>query len=174
MDQLKKIPRYERGMPYKPIYSDFLDELKETWGEEWGIKSPFGKIRKAMVCSPGDEQKSSLISEDYQLFNLPEGPTDFDKLQKEHRALVAALEAEDIEVIYLNSEKPFIGIYGIPLRSAPYASDAMMVRGGAIIARLAPAYKKRIGSLSRKETQRIRMSDFTHHSWERAVRWRQS
>ena len=83
-----------------------------------------------------------MISEDYQLFSLPEGPLNFDKLQEEHRNLVAALEAEGIEVAYLNSEKPFIGTYGIPLRTAPYTRETMMVRGGAIIERPTPAFKK--------------------------------
>lgn len=50
MDQLEKIPFYQEGMPHKPIYgTDFLDDLKANWGEEWGIKSPFGKIRKIML-----------------------------------------------------------------------------------------------------------------------------
>jgi len=142
MDKLEKIPFYKKNMPHKPIYgTDFLDELKANWGEEWGIKSPYGKIRKIMVCRPGEEQKDALISKDHQLFNLPEGPTNFDKLLKEHESLVKALETEGIEVVYLNSDKPFIGTYGIPLRSAPYTRETIMVRGGAVVCRLAPAYK---------------------------------
>jgi len=143
MDKLEKIPFYKKNMPHKPIYgTDFLDELKANWGEEWGIKSPYGRIRKIMVCRPGEEQKDALISKDHQLFNLPEGPTNFDKLLKEHEGLVKALETEGIEVVYLNSDKPFIGTYGIPLRSAPYTRETIMVRGGAVVCRLAPAYKK--------------------------------
>lgn len=143
MDPLEKIPSYRKGIPHKPMFdTDFLDDLKATWGEEWGIKSPFGKLRKAMVHPPGDEQKNSIISKDHQLFSLPEGPTDFDKLQEEHRSLVAALEEEGIEVVYLEPKKPLIGTYGIPLRSAPFARNAIMVRGGAIIQRPPVAYKK--------------------------------
>jgi len=143
MDTLQNIPFYEEGMPHRPIYgTDFLDDLEANWGEEWGIKSPFGKIRKVMVCRPGDEQKDSLISKDHQLFNLPEGATDFDKLQEEHQSLVEALRAEDIEVVYLNTDEPFIGTYGISLRSAPYTRETIMVRGGAIICRPTVAYKK--------------------------------
>ena len=143
MNKFEKIPLYKEGIPPKPMYEvDFLDELKATWGEEWGIKSPFGKIRKIMVCRPGDEQRSNLISKDYQLFNLPEGGLNFDKLQEEHRSLVTALEAEGIEVVYLESKKPLVGTYGIPLRSAPYPRTTIMVRGGAIITRPTHAYKK--------------------------------
>ena len=95
-----------------------------------------------MVCWPGEEQTDRLISKDHQLFNLPEGPTDLDKLVEEHRNLVKALASEGIEIVYLNSDKPFTGTYGIPLRSAPYTRETIMVRGGAIVCRLAPAYKK--------------------------------
>ncbi|MBA7632961.1 2-nitroimidazole nitrohydrolase [subsurface metagenome] len=143
VDTLEKIPNYREGMPHRPIYgTDFLDDLAANWGEEWGIKSAFGKIRKIMAYRPADEQKHELISKDHQLFNLPAGPTDLDKLQKEHDSLVSILKAEGIEVVFLEPKKPLIGTYGIPLRSAPYTRETVMVRGGAIIERPAPAYKK--------------------------------
>jgi N-dimethylarginine dimethylaminohydrolase len=143
MDLLEKIPLYKKGMPHKPIFDvDFLDELEANWGEKWGIHSAFGKLKKAMVHPPGDEQKSSLISKDYQLFNLPEGPPDLERLQEEHRSLVKALESEGTEVVYLEPKKPLVGTYGIPLRSACYARNAIMVKGGAIVQRPPVAYKK--------------------------------
>jgi N-dimethylarginine dimethylaminohydrolase len=144
MGKLEQIPHYREGLPHKPIYgTDFVDDLKANWGDEWGIReSPFGTVRKIMLCKPGAEQGDDLISKDYQLFNLPEGPTDLDKLHREHESLVQALEAEGIEVVYLNTDRPFIGTYGIPLRSAPYTRETIMVRGGAIICRPTVAYKK--------------------------------
>jgi len=143
MNKLNQIPSYQKGMPYKPIYeTDFLDELKVNWGEEWGIKSAFGKIRKIMVYRPGEEQKDPLIAKDYQLFNLPEGPTDLAKLQEQHDNFVAILKAEGIDVVYLEPKSPLIGTFRIPLRSAPYTRETIMVKGGAIISRSASAYKK--------------------------------
>jgi len=143
VDILKNIPGYEEGMPHKPIFgTDYLDDLKANWGEEWGPKSPFGKMRKVMVGRPGEEQKHELIGQDLQLFNLPEGATDLAKFQKEHQSLVDALEAEDIEVVYLDQGQPFIGTYGIPLRTVPYTRETLVVRGGAIICRPTVAYKK--------------------------------
>ena len=143
MDTLKNIPGYEEGMPHKPIYgTDYLDDLKANWGEEWGPKSPFGKMRKVMVGRPGEEQTHELIGQDLQLFNLPEGATDLDKFQKEHQSLVDALEAEGIEVVYLDQGQSFIGTYGIPLRTVPYTRETLVVRGGAIICRPTVAYKK--------------------------------
>jgi len=143
MNKLEKIPSYKKGVPYKPIYeTDFLDELIVNWGEEWGIKSAFGKIRKIMVYRPGEEQEDPLIAQDYQLFNLPEGPTDLAKLRKQHDNLVAILKAEGIDVVYLEPKSPLVGTFGIPLRSAIYTRETIMVRGGAIISRSASAYKK--------------------------------
>ena len=143
MSQLEGIPFYKAGTPHKPIYgTDFLDDLKANWGAEWGVKSAFGKIKKIMVYRPAEEQRDELIPKDYQLFNLPEGPLNLEKLQKEHDSLVAALEAEGIEVVSLEPKKPLIGTYGITLRSAPYTRETIMVRGGAVIERPAPAYKK--------------------------------
>jgi N-dimethylarginine dimethylaminohydrolase len=143
MDLRQKIPSYKEGMPHKPIFDlDFLEEVESTWGEKWGINSAFGRLKKVMVHSPGKEQDDVMISRDYQLFNLPEGPTDFEKLREEHRNLVTALESEGIEVLYLEPKKPLIGVYGIPLRSACYARNAIVVRGGAIIQRPPVAYKK--------------------------------
>ena len=144
MNKLEKIPFYQKGLPHKPIYgTDFLDDLEANWGERWGIWSPFGKIRKIMVCEPGLEQKDKLIAEDHQLFNLPEGATDFDTLVQQHRSFVAALEAEDIEVIHLKpADQTAIGTYGIPLRSLMYTRETIMVKGGAVIERPVPAYKK--------------------------------
>ncbi len=143
MDSLEHIPLYKKQMPHKPIFgTDFLDDLKANWGEEWGIISPFGKIRKVMVYEPGAEQEHPLIAQDFQLFNLPEGPTNLDKLKEQHRNFVHALEGEGIEVISLDPKESLIGTYGIPLRSAPYTRETSMVRGGAIIGRPVPAYKK--------------------------------
>ena len=143
MDQLQKIPFYREGMPHKPIYgTDYLDDLKANWGEEWGPKSPFGKMRRVLVGRPGTEQHHELIAKDLQLFNLPEGATDFDKMQEEHRSLVQAMEAEGIQVDYLDQGQEFIGTYGIPLRTVPYTRETLVVRGGAIICRPTVAYKK--------------------------------
>ena len=143
MSKLDQIPGYKKGMPYKPIYeTDFCDELEVQWGEEWGLKSAFGKIRKIMVHRPGEEQKDPLINEDPQLFNLPEGVTDLAKLQDQHDKFVEILKAEGIDVVNLEPKEPLIGTFGIPLRSAIFCREAIMARGGVIISRSASAYKK--------------------------------
>jgi N-dimethylarginine dimethylaminohydrolase len=143
MTSLDKIPLYEEGKPHQPIYGpSFLDELKATWGEEWGWKSPFGRIKKVLVCAPGEEQYADVIKTDKQLFNLPAGETDPEKMKAQHQTLVDLFVKEGIEVIFLNDLGPFVGTYGIPLRSCWATRESIMVRGGAIICRPPPAYKK--------------------------------
>ena len=143
MVDLEKIPDYKPGIPPKPLCEvDFLDELTLNWCENWGAQSSVGKLRKVLVHKPGEETISPLISKDTALFNLPEGVTDLKKLQEQHDMLVEALKGESVDVVYLEPKKPLIGTYGIPLRSACYTRESVVIRGGAIIERPAPAYKK--------------------------------
>jgi len=158
MEQLERLPAYQRGTPYRPLFDiGYLDELEAAWGEEWGIKSPFGQIRKILVCRPGEEQTNKLISEDFQLFSLPEGGLNFEKMLEEHQALVDALEANDVECVFLNEVGPFIGTYGIPLRTIPYTRETITVRGGALIMRPAPAFKRGIETFHARKLGQIGM-----------------
>jgi N-dimethylarginine dimethylaminohydrolase len=144
MSTLEKIPGYNKNMPHKPIFNvEFREELEKTWGRKWGYcGSPFGKLRMVMVYRPGDEQTAEILSKDLQLFNLPEGPTDLDKLQSQHDEMVRAFEEEGIEVVYLEPKRPLVGTYGIPLRSAPFLRETITVPGGVVICRIAVAYKR--------------------------------
>ncbi len=143
LEILKRIPGYEPGKPPKPILDrSFLDELKATWGEEWGAQSAVGRLRKVLVHRPGDENKSPLIAADPAFFNLPEGLPNLEEMQREHDNLVEVLRSEGVDVIYLNPKEPLVGTYGIPLRSACFMHEAVVVKGGAIIERPAMAYKK--------------------------------
>ena len=140
---LEKIPGYKPSTPPKPLDEvDFLDELTLNWRENWGAQSSVGKMRKVLVHKPGEETISPIISKDPALFNLPEGMTDLKKMQKQHEMLVEALKSEGVDVVYLEPKKPIIGTYGIPLRSICYTRDSVVIKGGAIIERPAPAYKK--------------------------------
>ena len=74
MDKLEKIPFYKKGLPHKPIYgTDFLDDLKANWGEEWGIKSPFGKIRKIMVSGLERNRKTASFPKTINFSIYPKG-----------------------------------------------------------------------------------------------------
>lgn len=144
MSTLEKIPKYERNMPHKPIFDvGFQEELEKSWGRKWGYSgSPFGKLGMVMVYRPGEEQTAELLTEDLQLFNLPEGPTDLSKLRSQHDEMVRVLEEEGVEVVYLEPKRPLVGTYGIPLRSAPFLRETITVPGGVVICRIAVAYKR--------------------------------
>ena len=140
---LEEIPGYKPNTPPKPLCDiDFLDELTLNWSERWGAQSSVGRLRKALVHKPGEEAASPLISRDPAFFNLPEGVPDLERMRWEHDMLVDALRGEGVEVIYLEPKGPLIGTYGIPLRSACYTRESLVIRGGAIIERPAMAYKK--------------------------------
>ncbi len=140
---LERIPGYEANMPPKPLFDiDFLDELTLNWGERWGAQSSVGKLRKVLVHRPGDEAASPIIARDPAFFNLPEGLPDLERMRQEHDMLVEALRREGVEVVYLEPREPLIGTYGIPLRSACYTRESVIIKGGAIIERPAMAYKR--------------------------------
>jgi hypothetical protein len=139
MNPLDHIPHCKKLMPHKTIFeTDVQEDLKANWGEEWGIIPPFGKIRKVMVYEPGSEQDHPLISQDHQLSSLSEVPTDLDRLREQHRDFPSALKGEGIEVVSLHPKEPLIGTYGIPLRSAPYTGETIMVRGVRLLEGLRP------------------------------------
>jgi len=120
----------------------YLEELRATWGEGWGAQSAVGRLRKVLVHRPGDENRSPIIAQDPAFFNLPEGLPDLERMQEQHDRFVEVLRGEGIDVIYLNPRKPLIGTYGVPLRSACFMHEAVVINGGAIIERPAMAYKK--------------------------------
>lgn len=143
MSILEKIPGYQLGKPPRPIFeTTYMEELKANWGENWGAQSAVGKLKKVLVHRPSDENMSPLIAQDPALFNLPQGPPDLERMRRQHDNFVDAIKGEGIDVVFLNPKEPLIGTYGIPLRSACYAHESVVINGGAIIERPAPAYKK--------------------------------
>ena len=104
--------------------------------------SSTGKLRKVLVHRPGEEASHPILAKDPAFFNLPEGLTNLAKMQKQHDEFVRVMKSEGVDVIYLDSKIPLIGAYEVPLRSACYAHEAFVIKGGAIIERPACAYKK--------------------------------
>lgn len=141
VSQLNDIPLYRPRMPPLTFFeSDYLDELGKTWRRAWGSQSSYAKLRAVIVHRPGFE--AAFGDEDPDFLNLPMGLPDLTAMQAQHDAFVAALVENDVEVIRLDAPSPPIGTYGIPLRSATYTHETLMVKGGAVICRCAPAYKR--------------------------------
>lgn len=140
-DKLNEIPLYRPGKPPLTHFdSSYLDEYQKTWGRAWGGQSSYAKLRAVIVHRPGPE--AAFGSEDPDYLNLPSGLVDLDRMQAQHDEFVRVLEANSVEVIRLDAPPPVHGTYGIPLRSATYTHETLMVKGGSIICRCAPAYKR--------------------------------
>lgn len=143
MGILEKIPKYSPGKPPRPIFeTTYLEELKVNWGEKWGAQSAAGKLRKVLVHTPGEESRSPVLAQDPALFNLPMGLPDYEKMREQHKNFVDTMKGEGVDVVFLNPKGPLIGTYGVPLRSACYTHESIVINGGAIIERPANAYKK--------------------------------
>lgn len=142
VEDLRTIPHYERGISLPLFDVDYESEFARTWGENWGSMSSTGKLRKVLVHRPGEEAAHPILEKDPSFFNLPEGLPDLKKMQKQHEDFVQVMKGEGVEVTYLNPASQLIGTYGVPLRSACYAHEALVIKGGAIIERPACAYKK--------------------------------
>lgn len=142
-DSLEGIPGYSPGMPPEPLFDiDYMDELVANWGRRWGAQSAVGRLRMVLLHRPGEEAVHPLIRKDPGFFNLPEGVPDLRKMQEEHDSLVEVFRGEGVEAVYLDPSEPLIGTYGVPLRSACFMHEALVIKGGAIIERPAMVYKR--------------------------------
>lgn len=140
-DRVKEIPLYRPGKPPLTFFdSDFKDELEKTWGRAWGGQSSYAHLRAVIVHRPGPESTWGEVDPDF--FNLPTGLPNLERMQTQHDEFVRVLRENNVEVLPLDAPPPILGTYGIPLRSATYTHETLMVKGGAIICRCAPAYKR--------------------------------
>lgn len=143
MGRLDNVPHYVKGSSPIPLFDvGFMEELERAWGQPWGAQSHTGRLEMVLLHRPGEENEAPEIREDPAFFNLPEGPPDHQRIQKEHDAFVGILQREGVEVVYLNPEPPLTGTYGIALRALVYARTATVIRGGAIMDRNANHYKR--------------------------------
>src|SRR5581483_11345439 len=133
---LKRIP--PRATPA------FEDEAMQerVWGRRWGVYDDVGPLRMVLVHRPGDSIRimtgdhydptiEALIDDEQQWYYRDRRAPDLARMQREHDAMVAALQREGVEVI------PVEGAPTDP--KAMYTRDnAIAVRGGAIICRMGP------------------------------------
>lgn len=138
---LKGIPLYRSGKPPLTYFgSDYMEEFEKTWHRSWGGQSSYAKLRAVIVHRPG--QEAAFGEEDPDYLNLPSGTVNLPKMQAQHDEFVRVLNENGVETIRLDAPQPVLGTYGIPLRSATYTHETLMVKGGAIICRCAPGYKR--------------------------------
>ena len=126
--------------------TDAQQEL--VWGRRWGASDEVGPLRQVLMRAPGDEfarVRSECWDERAQALVDPDGgwywesreAPDVALMRSQHAGLVAALEAEGVDVVLI--EEAAAGHLSRPI----YTRDPLCtVPGGAIIGRMAPAMRR--------------------------------
>lgn len=124
----------------EPAFED-EGELLSTWGAVWGIDNDVGRIRSILMHAPGPEMgiiDTAKRIEEIGSYGDPavgwyfqsDTPPDLEAMRAQHRGFVAALEAEGVEVHYVE------GVDHTRLKSVYTRDPLIMVKGGAIICRM--------------------------------------
>ena len=122
-------------------------EQTAVWGREWGATDEVGVLRTALVRRPREEW--SVITADHldprvEMLVDPDGgwywesteAPDLARVHAQHAGLVAALEAEGVEVVEVAGYDP-------RHTKAIYTRDPLLtVPGGAVVGRLAPRMRR--------------------------------
>jgi len=123
-------------------------ELRRVWGREWGAVDEVGPLRTVLVRRPGrewervradcwDERAGALVDPEGMWYWLSRELPDLDVVAAQHAGLVEALEAEGVEVVYVDGEAPD------HLSRPIYTRDPLLtLPGGAVIGRMAPAMRR--------------------------------
>ena len=124
----------------EPPFED-PSELMASWGAVWGLDNDVGRIRSILMHRPGPEMNvvdpahrlpeigsygDPAVGWYFQSDSLPDLPL----MQQQHDAFVAKLQAEGVEVHYLDGDA------GIRLKQVYTRDPFIMVKGGAIICRM--------------------------------------
>lgn len=140
---------YQRLFPPEPTPEfHHPDELVRTWGRRWGAADEVGRLRTVLVRRPNFTALSTATEDLWDTaarayvdpagrwyWRDPKLP-DLERAAQQHAGLIAALRAEDIEVV----EAPELPD---ELSSSVFTRDPLVtVPGGAIIARLAPRMRR--------------------------------
>lgn len=118
------------------------EQQVNVWGRQWGCDNDVGQLRMVMMHRPGKEMglidPAKRIEEIGSYGDLEAGwywqsetVPPMEELGTQHDALVAALRAEGVEVVFLDSIEPD-GIKSVYTRDSSFA-----IKGGAIVTRLA-------------------------------------
>ena len=123
------------------------EELEQGWGARWGANSEVGRLQSVLMRSPGAELERisaegwdpavrALVDPEEGWYWESDSPPDLSLVGEQYDGLVAALEAEGVEVHFA---EPISARFS----KAMYMRDPLVtVPGGAIIGRLAPRMRR--------------------------------
>ena len=134
------------GSEPHPAFED-PGRMERVWGRDWGCDNDVGQIRAVLMHRPGEEfrviDREKRIEEIGSFGDLDAGwywqseeIPDLALLQAQHDSLAEALRAEGAEVYYLE------GVGGGRFKSVYTRDSSIAVRGGAIVARMAPRMRQ--------------------------------
>ncbi len=132
------------GSSPEPAFED-PSRLTKDWGRAWGVDNDVGRIRSILVHRPGPEldmvDPGKRIEDIGSYGDLEKGwywqsdtVPDMDKLRAQHDSMVEVFRREGIEVHYLDGQGQTDGM----LKAVYTRDSALMVKGGAIVCRMAP------------------------------------
>jgi N-dimethylarginine dimethylaminohydrolase len=140
-NQLIKIFPSEAEPPFEDE-----DQLKRWWGRAWGCRNDVGRLRVVLMHRPGPEVNVVDTSKRLEIgaygdvqagwyWRGVEGP-DLAGMQKQHDAFVAALRAEDVEIVMLDS------VASGRMKSCYTRDSVVAVGAGAMVMRLGPRIRR--------------------------------
>ena len=119
------------------------ERMESIWGRNWGCDNDVGQLRCVLMHRPGDEfniiDRSKWIEQTGTYGDLETGwywqsdeIPELAELQAQHDNLANVLRAEGVEVVYLDH------VDSGRFKSVYTRDSSIVVKGGAIITRLAP------------------------------------
>jgi N-dimethylarginine dimethylaminohydrolase len=136
------------GSSPEPAFED-PSRLTKDWGQAWGVDNDVGRIRSILVHRPGPEldmvDPAKRIEDIGSYGDLEQGwywqsdtVPDMDKLRAQHDSMIEVFKREGIEVHYLDGQGQTDGM----LKACYTRDSALMVKGGAIVCRMAPRIRQ--------------------------------
>jgi N-dimethylarginine dimethylaminohydrolase len=123
------------------------DQQESVWGRQWGCDNDIGQIRLCLMHRPGDEMNiidpAMRIDEIGSYGDQQKGwyfqsdvIPDWDEFRSQHDQLVQLLQAEGVEVVFLDSVEED-GIKSVYTRDSSIA-----IKGGALVTRMARSIRR--------------------------------
>jgi N-dimethylarginine dimethylaminohydrolase len=130
----------------EPAFDDVL-ELEAVWGADWGSADEVSELRAVLLRRPGreldqiradawDPAVQALVDPDGGWYWTSERPPEPAVVAEEYDGLLAALEAEGVEVHFAEAIEP-------RFTKAMYTRDPLLsVPGGVVVGRMAPRMRR--------------------------------